>query len=508
MKPLNKKLFISSVLVALTVSCAFLYHKKETQQLSPLALRLMNSFPTTEEQVSQYVSDTLSWFDKESFKFAEVSPQHRNYENTIGHWDQIGKVLLERMITLRSLSILQAPKEAQQAAEKGFLTIQSHLFEKLSNTPQIPFGMISFLEVAKGKELNTSQWHSVSQLANSINSQWFPLMYQRKIDTLKSEIAQQPQTEFHHRLGDAKNKLLTKKDDSFTLLNFNVCFLPGHLPLLYGGVTPWHLRVEKVADRILQLDADIVCLQEVFEEQSADRLYELLKNKYSHFYTQIGAKHFGFSKESAGLGSGLFVASKIPLDQPRYQAFEDSSDYMKRGFFHCKISKGGEEFAHIYTTHLEAFDQAPGPEYRKKQLQQIVQEMQKNHLSTSEHAVVLCGDLNIPHLSKEPAEEFMTEHFKDSYSKIYKEVTMKNKTYVDLTELWWKARLDSKKFIPLPQILDYALLWKSSVTQKKRSVSKRFEIFTASISMNDLNNPVDALSDHNAEISLIKSFSN
>jgi hypothetical protein len=63
----------------------------------------------------------------------------------------------------------------------------------------------------------------------------------------------------------------------------------------------------------------------------------------------------------------------------------------------------------------------------------------------------------------------------------------------------WKAKLDMKKFTPNPEILDYALLLKEQPTVSQ----ERFALYTALIPMNDLESPMDAMSDHHAEISLV-----
>jgi endonuclease/exonuclease/phosphatase family metal-dependent hydrolase len=126
--------------------------------------------------------------------------------------------------------------------------------------------------------------------------------------------------------------VIDEKNTSFSILNFNVCFLPGKLSLLYGGMLPWKSRIQKIAAKINQIDADVVCLQEVFEGKSAQMLYEMMKDKYTHFYINIGPRTFGFTEGSAGLSSGLFIASKIKMENPEYIPFEKSGIHMKRGF--------------------------------------------------------------------------------------------------------------------------------------------------------------------------------
>jgi len=54
-------------------------------------------------------------------------------------------------------------------------------------------------------------------------------------------------------------------------------------------VLPWKDQIVKF---ISEQDADIIYLQEVFDHESHEALYDKLKAKYSHFYTHIGPWNF------------------------------------------------------------------------------------------------------------------------------------------------------------------------------------------------------------------------
>ena len=497
MKAKHKLLLSVSTLISMLALVAYIQRSDHTLQIA--ATSLMISFPDTTDKVDAYVEETITLFDKQVAHFASITD--RNYSNTIKEWNLIGEMLLERLITVKSLSIIQASAETIDCGQRGFIQIQDHVIHTLTHTPKIPLTFLSFLEtVGEGPSMSLTEWNGVYQLAISIDSHTFPLMYKRKMDEVQISLQEREKTPYQYKMGDAQPKKI-EVDEGLTLLNVNVCLLPGKLPRLFGGLLPWPLRIEQVACRIHQLDADIVCLQEVFEEKSAEILYERLKDKYSHFYLSIGPRNFGLSPESLGLGSGLFVASKYPISNASYHPFTSCEDYMKRGVFAFSLHQDNRDVAHIYTTHLAAFNTASSPSYRKKQLEQILTLMKARiQTSDTECPVLLCGDLNIPYSSHEPAEEMLTEHFLNTYNRCHRTLCLENRTCLDLTTLWWQARLHPSLFQPIPEILDYALLLQQ--TQSTLSDSKFF-LYTTTIPMNQIEDPLHALSDHHAQISLI-----
>ncbi len=488
--------FFFSVAAVLSLFGLILYTQKTEDTLRSLSYSLINSFPDTPEKVGAYVDETISAFDHQLELF--LSNQDRDYSNTIDAWDRIGQMLLERLITLKSLPIIQASEQSILKAEEGFGKIQHHVIERLTHTPKISLTFLSFLENLSAKApISLAEWNRVYQLASSINSYDFPLVYKRKIDELQIVLASHDQTPYDYKKGKAYPKTINE-DKGLTLLNWNVCFLPGKLPILFGGVLPWSLRIEKVTSRIEQLDPDIVCLQEVFEEKSALLLYEGLKERYTHFYLSIGPRNFGLSPSSLGLGSGLFVASKYPISNPSYHPFTDSQDYMKRGVFSFTLKENNQYIAHIYTSHLAAFNTGPSPSYRKKQLEQILGLIKEKN---TDCPVLLCGDLNIPYNSLEPAEHLLKEHFINPYNKCHQIPCLENRTALDLTPIWWPAHFNPRLFNPSPEILDYSLLFKSG--KPNSQMGPKFFLYTTTIPMNDIQDPLKALSDHHAQLSLI-----
>jgi len=184
------------------------------------------------------------------------------------------------------------------------------------------------------------------------------------------------------------------KGQNISVLSWNVCFLPLATTNWEQGIKPWTERLDQVAEKILQEDADLVTLQEVYDSQAAQKLTERLKEKYSHIYYNIGPK-------TLGVNSGLFVASKFPLKNTRFTQHENKkididSFFVNKGFFDFEIYAGENKIAHVFVTHLQHSTDDLHPlkidqEIREQQLKAIFTEMEKEDVP-----VLLVGDFNMP----------------------------------------------------------------------------------------------------------------
>lgn len=139
------------------------------------------------------------------------------------------------------------------------------------------------------------------------------------------------------------------------LLSANVCMLPWGIWWFAGVSRHAEQRIDELAEKILTLQADIVCLQELAPPY-AELLWEKIKESYPH-----GATHIGPIPISR-MGSNLFVASKFPLQDAHFYPFEDDL-LVGRGIFtfHTKQSW-------ILATHLQAGNDEKHELTRKKQL--------------------------------------------------------------------------------------------------------------------------------------------
>jgi mRNA deadenylase 3'-5' endonuclease subunit Ccr4 len=236
---------------------------------------------------------------------------------------------------------------------------------------------------------------------------------------------------FQYLKGEGKEKIAA--DESFSALTLNVCAFAGDLPMLYGGPTPWKDRIDSLTNRIKEVDADVITLQEVFDSEAAVGFYERLKDRYCYFYLNIGPR-----VDIIGTSSGLFVASKYKIENPKFTLFDDREMVRAYGFFDFDIKSSDQTLGHITTTHLQPFQSETGKELRTKELNQIIKSLQA--LSQGKQIpFFFCGDLNIQWGSNEPAHQLLSDSFIDNYNKNRKEITKENRTCLDFTDYRWNS---------------------------------------------------------------------
>ena len=263
-----------------------------------------------------------------------------------------------------------------------------------------------------------------------------------------------------------------------TVLNWNVCALDHQLSLLFGGVVPWQDRIEKIAKQIVKLAPDVICLQEMFAPEASQVLVRKLRSSYAHFYVQMGPHPAGFSLETLGIPSGLFVASKYPLSHPCFVPYGAgrSPAYRSYGVFSAELSSEGRKIGKLITTHLQPGSTEADQNYRSLQMK-LIHEM--THQASC--PVFLCGDFNIERKSQE-FTRLLSAYEPSSY-------LWGNWTCCELRNYWGKAQRDLTSFLALPlykEWLDYFFCLPTSWVQAKVEV----------VPVNDVHHPEEALSDH------------
>lgn len=267
---------------------------------------------------------------------------------------------------------------------------------------------------------------------------------------------------------------LDKKEHSF--LSLNVCMLPGGLPTLFGGVKSAHERLKGISDLILKEDADIVALQEAFYPAAED-LEEMLKDRYSYFYTRIGP-----NPQSIG-ETGLFIASKEPIISNPVFVPLYTEGALKRGFFYFET----KDFW-VITTHLESGILQENSLIRKVQLEQINDRMKELKQVTSKPCVVM-GDLNIARTG-EVGDEYTNSEIGNFFYDPYKEKApyVNEKTATATDQFTFEVREED---CPIKDaVIDYILIDKASQDD--------LEIDVTLINTYDKEKKDRALSDHKA----------
>ncbi len=210
---------------------------------------------------------------------------------------------------------------------------------------------------------------------------------------------------YAYRKGNGVEKVV--QDSRFTLLSWNICYTQGGYEISDGGVISFPERIKSLSDKILEQDADVVCLYEVFDINTALYLHEKMKNQYAHFYFSMGTRVIGPS-------SGIFVATKFAVEDPQFLAFpkealDGRAKNCEKGIFSFDI----KNYARIFTTHLQHSEICAEPtlgevKARHDEMEIMMQLVDKPGRTRGR---VVVGDLNLKD------EEFNAASWKDRFVK-------------------------------------------------------------------------------------------
>jgi len=464
----------------------------------------------THEDINEYVNQAESNISKTLNHLISLPNDQRTTENMMKPWNRLANELLVNFNVLNFITKMDLPIKTEAA--QAMHALQTFVFKALLRNPALYRSFIAYMKMAAEKEgsLNPYERYQVYNVLQSYEhiKNAFSKEEQEELAHLKALFANGNMQPFIYLEGKSQDNTYSQDNEAFTILTLNTCFMPGEFPFLYGGVIlPWQKRVKPLAEKILSANADVVCLQEVFPEEASYALYEALKNHYIYFYAAIGPRPLGFSINTIGLPSGLFVASKYPIEQPCFTLFSAVEFPINYGFFDFIVKNGKVTLGHVYTTHMHAFNQELFVHIRTLQLKQILDKMQAD-LKTQKETMpfFLCGDLNVPYGSQEPSEALIHACFYDGYNKNITTVNESTSTCTDyFSNYYFSFHQDSKQIDPNFQILDYALLLKSLPSSPHHQLlCQEVQLNTELISMNDLRDPEGAISDHHALLTTIK----
>jgi exonuclease III len=282
-----------------------------------------------------------------------------------------------------------------------------------------------------------------------------------------------------------------------TVLFWNVCNIAGGFPYGKGGVWPWRYRIERVADEVIKLNADVICLSEMHDNGASWKLIELLKaGGYKYFYYNIGAPFFGAN-------SGLFLASKLEIKNPQFFPLKDKmkridSFFTNKGYFSFEVYSANKKLVNLLTTHTQHSSNDMNPSEKEKnvrnnQMMQIV-----GTLNEKNERAVLVGDLNVT------PKEYESSSYKKYFYNPLLEKNMKGQSFnqsrfkkatcfkAELMGNLWENEIVKQKNV----IVDHALLFKSDNPTDDISTDIVDGESIFSVDCNDNLHPEIALSDH------------
>lgn len=181
-----------------------------------------------------------------------------------------------------------------------------------------------------------------------------------------------------------KNKFRSEK---IKIVSYNICALPYYINILGNP----NNRINDIIEFIKKINADILCLQEVFDNSIRAKIINAYKSTYEFYYSGKSS----FYK----MNSGLLTLSKFPIIYRKSVPFQNLSgeDYLSnKGVDYITISidkVGYPSKMTILNTHLNAdafFSlRVLCLSTRMKQIRQIISILNKIN-----NTVVLCGDFN------------------------------------------------------------------------------------------------------------------
>lgn len=294
-----------------------------------------------------------------------------------------------------------------------------------------------------------------------------------------------------HLKGLSNEKHLEKNLSFFQL---NCCLTSGGFSQVFGGTTlPNSARVEKIAQTILENKPDLVCLQEVSDLNDAYHLYKKLSSEYSEFYFNMGPTPFILKNNS-----GLFVASKVKIENPELHSFSDIKG--TEGMVNKCFLLFSTNEANFISTHLSPSKDDLRPKHseiqtRAKEQERILSALRQRS-SQNQKPGFVSGDFNINCGSDEQRESLLFHEGYDQYNTNHKDASKSDAATAEskfLTRHNWDHDKGAR---PQNLIIDYFLTFSKP---EDRVLSKTVKIPTF-----DVNAPILALSDHAALMTLIK----
>jgi endonuclease/exonuclease/phosphatase family metal-dependent hydrolase len=447
---------------------AFADHFSKEPSAKALAL-----FPQTIQEIEIFTTQAIETFRKDQLAFIENSKNSLTYDGIVSSLDQMLQIFYWKKTTLVFLSLttsdpLLLDKAAQEV--KRF-DAASNAFE---NNPILSDICIAYAYKALSAQLTPSQNYLLIKLLKSLPPNQFP-------EELYQALSKNPMEAWTYVKGESSERLLEKK---ISILNWNVCFFDQGLSMIFGGVLPWQDRLSRICDLLKKQNSDIICLQEIFSREAAEKLYHQLKDTYAHFYVNIGPIQYGFNQQTYGVSSGLFVASKYPLDSVAFTPYNtnESPPYRWYGFFSAKLN--GSFPIRIVTTHLHPGSSSEDLSYRARQIKAIDASIQ------DKIPTFICGDFNIERMSTEYTASLLP-YFINFYDN-------SQWTCLELRDYWWKAKQNADLFYSKyqsPEWIDYFL--------QSRKTLPSGSIKSSPILVNDPHDPAAALSDHQAILTSI-----
>jgi len=201
--------------------------------------------------------------------------------------------------------------------------------------------------------------------------------------------------------------ILITAGDILKVASYNVQLMPPVIATAENKKTPQDINdaVDKLSKYLASTEADVCCVQELFDNTANDLMIQRMHDKGYLATTRVGANQF-LSFLNGGVCT--FVKKKYAQDLTSDEyIFQNAIDYLvgadaiiNKGVTHSSFTKAGVKH-HIFNTHLQAF--YSGREHYAEvalaqcvELKKFVEDQQRNGMIGPHDKILLCGDFNIP----------------------------------------------------------------------------------------------------------------
>ncbi len=463
----------------------------------PTYMKLEDITPSTFEEICGMEKKMIEQMRQQMEEFLHLA-QQKNFPAAFASWNDFYRNFIVAKIQLEMAGKIAKTAETKRKTKEAIATLEQ-VFVRLARDSKRVRKEFTLM----GKEEATS----LSPLQRDIT---YRLLSQYLVTT--QQLAQKEAEEMlealealsplpRHAYATYQSDLPAKTPPStIKILNVNTLCFPEMLSCYFGGMRPWQERIGDIAQRILSTEAEILCLQEVWDFRAAERLMDELEEEYTYFYYDIGNSNYILDPTHLKVNSGLFVASKYPISKESFVPFEIPGQHpgLRRGIFFFVVGEGTEYPFGMINTHLESGNGMRQAAIRKQSLL-VADRFFDRFLKKSEEEIplFLTGDLNIDSTSA----EYVSSKLEKNYANYFRIQGVDDPyTCTDFFEQLVFASTNQEENVrPNFAAFDYFVAKKKS-SEKVRVESKKLTMF-------DWKKPMEALSDHHGLINQIEFLS-
>ncbi len=425
-----------------------------------------------EEEVEKEFSQAQTQIDTSIERFIALSAEGASGE-AYTLWSDLVFDYFSFLLSAYKTQRFSPSTNIQEAIPEKIATLQEWFQKCLLDDPRL---LQTFIAHASLADQLTPQQRAFTE---SILKEYRVIKSDASLEDLEralSILATEEKAAFAFALGTAE-PLDPDSLDTLSIFTANIICFPGNLPYTYGGICPWEQRIDQLVETIINVDAPIVTLQEVWDPRAMRALTQKLQAHYAYFVYAAGDPAGTIHVDKMGYNSGLFIASKLPLDQVKFEKFVRSMPQgSNRGTLLVTSRVAHAQFS-LINTHLQHGNDPEQIAIRKEQLAACAERLGEK---SSAHKY-LVGDLNINALTGEHEASALTSLFLLTQENIESTSPTCTEYFNDLVSTPLEQRFLTPKIM---EHLDYC------VSPVKLPIKQEL------VPLFSLESPTQALSDH------------